>query len=203
MNDARLAMWPSRGGLLCGLAEWKGREDLCPELPANLAPAIAAIPRIDSAEALLGVARHAGRPVLFEAALDLIAAGWNVIERAPVPLDSIAEQAAHLARVEDVDFVRSLWTEILALRPMQRKALLLNLRYGSDTNIVSLLILGRIARFDEIAAALEMTRAELTALWRGLPMEDAQIAERFGVTRQQVINLRKAARDRLSRRLRR
>lgn len=202
-NDARLALWPSSRGPLCGLAEWKGREDLSEELPADLAPAIAAIPRDAAAEALLAVARQAGRPVLFEAALDLIAEAWNVIERAAVPLDSIAEQAAHPARIDDIDFVRSLWSEILVLRPMQRKALLMNLRCGSDTNVVSLLILGRIARFDEIAAALEMTRDELTALWKSLPMEDAQIAERFGITRQQVINLRKAARDRLSRRLRR
>ena len=86
---------------------------------------------------------------------------------------------------------------------MQRKALLLNLRYSGETNIVSLIVLAGIATFDEIAAVLEMSRPELMAVWRALPMEDAKIAERFGITRQQVINLRKAARDRLSRRLRR
>ena len=60
---------------------------------------------------------------------------------------------------------------------------------------------GRIARFDEIADALEMTRSELASIWRGLPIDDATIAKRFGITRQQVINLRKSARTRLSRRL--
>jgi len=35
-----------------------------------------------------------------------------------------------------------------------------------------------------------------------LPLEDAAIAERLGLTRQQVINLRKSARARLARRMR-
>jgi DNA-directed RNA polymerase specialized sigma subunit len=39
-------------------------------------------------------------------------------------------------------------------------------------------------------------------LWRRLPVSDLEIAERLGVTRQQVINLRQAARQRLARGLR-
>ena len=34
-----------------------------------------------------------------------------------------------------------------------------------------------------------------------LPLDDLRVAERFGITRQQVINLRKSARERLGRRL--
>jgi hypothetical protein len=41
----------------------------------------------------------------------------------------------------------------------------------------------------------------MAAVWNELPLEDAVIAERLGATRQQVINLRKCARARLSRRL--
>jgi hypothetical protein len=40
----------------------------------------------------------------------------------------------------------------------------------------------------------------LSALWDQLPLDDLSIAARLGVTRQQVINLRKAARARLARR---
>ena len=38
-------------------------------------------------------------------------------------------------------------------------------------------------------------------LWKILPLQDALIAQLLGATRQQVINLRKAACDRLRRRL--
>ena len=47
-----------------------------------------------------------------------------------------------------------------------------------------------------------MPAPELAALWPDLPLEDAAIAERLGLTRQQVINLRKSARARLGRRMR-
>jgi hypothetical protein len=38
-------------------------------------------------------------------------------------------------------------------------------------------------------------------LWESLPLEDTTIAGRFRLTRQQVINARKSARERLTRRL--
>ena len=39
-------------------------------------------------------------------------------------------------------------------------------------------------------------------LWNDLPLEDSAIAQLLGITRQQVINLRKTARERLARRMR-
>jgi hypothetical protein len=42
---------------------------------------------------------------------------------------------------------------------------------------------------------------EFANLWNELPLEDASIASLLGVTRQQVINLRKSARERLTRRM--
>jgi hypothetical protein len=51
-----------------------------------------------------------------------------------------------------------------------------------------------------IADALEIDAQQLARIWGELPLEDARIAESLGVTRQQVINLRKSARERLSRR---
>jgi hypothetical protein len=47
-----------------------------------------------------------------------------------------------------------------------------------------------------------MTADDLAGLWHELPLDDRRIAERLAVTRQQVINLRKAARARLARRAR-
>ena len=54
----------------------------------------------------------------------------------------------------------------------------------------------------EIAHALEMDAHELGRLWARLPLDDNAIAEQLGLTRQQVINLRKSARARLARRTR-
>ena len=42
---------------------------------------------------------------------------------------------------------------------------------------------------------------ELAGMWNSLPLDDRGIAERLGITRQQVINLRKSARARLARRM--
>jgi hypothetical protein len=80
-------------------------------------------------------------------------------------------------------------------------ALLLGLRDEHGSAIVSLLILLRIATFDELAAAVELSPEALTAIWDQLPLADMVIAGRLGLTRQQVINLRKSARERLGRRL--
>jgi CRP-like cAMP-binding protein len=63
-------------------------------------------------------------------------------------------------------------------------------------------VLTGTARFDDVATALGMTAEELSAIWNDLPLDDLRIAALLNVTRQQVINLRKSARDRLRRRLR-
>jgi DNA-directed RNA polymerase specialized sigma24 family protein len=200
-HDSRLAIWPGAAGLLCGLAAWQGCEAHVSEPPAMAT--LAAADRGDAASALEQIFRAAGGSVLFDDVVDVIAEAWSVVDLETAPLDGLSDASVAATRLEDLDFARALWVEIRELRPMQRKALLLNLRYGGETNIVSLLVLGGIARFDEIAEALEMSSAELASIWRRLPIDDSTLAARFGVTRQQIINLRKAARDRLNRRLRR
>jgi DNA-directed RNA polymerase specialized sigma24 family protein len=202
IHDSRLAIWPGAAGLLCGLAAWQGREDSISE-PPSMTATIAAAGRHDAAAALEQMVRAAGGPLLFDDAVDLFAEAWSVVDLETTPLDGLSDAPVASTRLEDFDFARSLWVEIRELRPMQRKALLLNLRYGGETNIVSLLVLGGIARFDDIAEALEMSGTELASIWRLLPIDDSTLALRFGVTRQQIVNLRKAARDRLNRRLRR
>ena len=201
-HDPRLAMWVTTGGLLCGLAEWRSRYDALAQLPPAVIERVSQLDPDDAAAALAEIFAATGRPVLLEPVVDGVAEAWGIVDYAPASLDQIGEGLLPTVQHGDVDFVRALWKEIRELRPMQRKALLLNLRFGGETNVISLLVLAKIARFDEIAEALELSRAELAALWRTLPMEDAAIAGRFGITRQQVINLRKSARERLWRRLR-
>ena len=95
-----------------------------------------------------------------------------------------------------------LWKEIRELPPRQAAALLLNLRDGQGRNAAILLPLTGIATLREMAAAVELPPEKLAALWGRLPLEDTALAGLLGVTRQQVINLRKSARERLARRMR-
>lgn len=94
------------------------------------------------------------------------------------------------------------WQEIAALPARQRAALLLNLRDPDGGAILHMLPSTGVVSNAGIAAALELSPEVLAALWNRLPMDDLSIASELGLTRQQVINLRKSARARLARRLR-
>jgi hypothetical protein len=94
----------------------------------------------------------------------------------------------------------ALWEEVRQLSAPQRLALLLNLRDAGGHGVIELIPATGAATFEELAESLNMTAAALAAVWPELPLEDARIAEMLGLTRQQVINLRKAARERLARR---
>jgi hypothetical protein len=84
----------------------------------------------------------------------------------------------------------------------QRAALLLNLKDAEGRGCIALFTVTNIATLRELAEALEMKAEILAELWNKLPLEDAKIAELLKLTRQQVINARKSARERLARRLR-
>ncbi len=99
-------------------------------------------------------------------------------------------------------FLQRVWNEVCQLPSAQCAALLLNLRDAQERGVLALIPLTDVAPFRQIAEALGMAAEDLTVLWKDLPLDDATIAERLGLERQQVINLRKAARARLARRLR-
>jgi hypothetical protein len=80
-------------------------------------------------------------------------------------------------------------------------ALLLNLRDQIGDSALRLLPSSGIATIRQIAGALEMQPEALAGLWRQLPIDDLQIAGMLSLTRQQIVNLRKSARDRLVRRM--
>jgi hypothetical protein len=96
--------------------------------------------------------------------------------------------------------LKKLWSEIVELPERQRAALLLNLKDSQGSGI-SLFQMTGVATILQIAEALSTTGEELARLWNELPLDDLAIASRLGITRQQVINLRKSARERLARRM--
>ncbi|HEX2272049.1 MAG TPA: hypothetical protein VHH35_21080 [Pyrinomonadaceae bacterium] len=98
--------------------------------------------------------------------------------------------------------LKILWREICQLPRRQRVALLLNFRDPHGQELISLLPYTRAATIEQIATALEFPLDQFLRLWNELPLEDLAIAGLLGGTRQQVINLRKCARERLDRRMR-
>ncbi|NOT61200.1 MAG: hypothetical protein HOP19_13355 [Acidobacteria bacterium] len=138
------------------------------------------------------------------------------IDEDPLP-EQKAEWSAFLVR---------LWREIEQLPPLQRIAYLLNFTAGEGA--LDIFWLNGVASIRRIGAALQLTEvhfarawddAALAAklspllresrnydekfafLWQHLPLNDQTIARMLDTERQKVINLRKAAGDRLARRL--
>ena len=160
-------------------------------------------------EQLLLLFAYLGQPIAFSSAVSLMAAALGCtnaqtsldsefgengpLERAVDPSQDTfasAEQRAHL---------RALWDAIHGLTPLHRAALLLNLRDPLGRGVLGLLPELGIASRPEIALAVAMPVAELEARWDDLPMDDAAIGERYGVTASRVIGLRRTARERLAR----
>jgi RNA polymerase sigma factor (sigma-70 family) len=116
----------------------------------------------------------------------------DAFEDPRIPLDQAVDNRLLVAR---------LWREIGQLPLKQRTALLLNLRDSEGASLLTLLPRIRIASIRDIAHVLELDPERLASIWGQLPLEDSVIADWLELTRQQVINLRKSARERLARRV--
>ncbi|HYI08825.1 MAG TPA: hypothetical protein VEK57_07115 [Thermoanaerobaculia bacterium] len=201
-NDPRLAVWDLPGGTVCGIAAWRDRTDVRDALRLDSATARALDDAGSPAEALLVLLRFARAPLTLDSVTSILAGLWDVAEAEAAADDEIEDHATGpVAKYETREELGMVWEEIRSLPVNQRAALLLNLRDSIGLNAVVLFPLTGVATFDEIAAAMEMSPETLAGLWPRLPLADLEIAETLGVSRQQVINLRKSARARLQRRL--
>jgi hypothetical protein len=214
-KSSRYALWQtSSGQQLCGLDEWRtsqpARRDY--EQLLDSVPPIASraatnwkdnISGTLIAQLLEHIFGHVRQPVELERVVEKVAE----LLRLPV----LAGAAMKGIRVDQAPSIESslvyrsalmqVWREIGLLPPRQRVALLLGVRDEDGAGVMSLVVVLRIATLDELARTLELTVEELAEIWDQLPWPDMTIAERLGLTRQQVINLRKSARERLGRRL--
>jgi len=200
-HDRRLALWTIAEHLAGGLSAWRGAQTARREawpMPESLAA------RADAdrpAEALVALFQAAGEPFLLRALLDTLAPLW--LRQLPqIRLAAPIDRPTPLDTVQWRSLLAALWSEIAQLRPLQRKALLLNLRDVESEHALDLFVAVGTASMEEIARALEMPPDQLAAVWNELPLDDLRIADMLALTRQQVINLRKSARERLTRRLR-
>lgn len=220
-HDGRFATWESpTSKRLCGLRSWNGQAESPPaatRLRAVNEPVATLVAAAggDAGHALrdawlvLALLRRAGGPVELDELTGVVAlllglqSTYDTGTRGEARLEHIPDpRASVLTELSDREYLQRLWNEVGLLPVRQRVALLLNLRDENGRGAVALLPLTGTADIRVIAEALDIPAREFAELWRALPLDDAQIAERLGVTRQQVINLRKSARARLARRLR-
>jgi hypothetical protein len=216
-RDRRFALWQTPDGLVCGQAGWRERS-ASREATEKLDEVTAEpdrwlrwtqkgqTPR-DAPTALVSAVLQAiGGPVEFDrlvAAIAALSPREMSEETRPAVLAAIPDEVSPPA---DVTYERRrsterLWGEVCLLPLRQRIALLLNLRDAHGAGLLWVFPLTGVASLRQIARALEMPDPELAEMWNRLPLDDRRIAERLGCTRQQVINLRSAARKRLGHRL--
>jgi hypothetical protein len=126
---------------------------------------------------------------------------WSSTEELDAALDAAdpAQPISHTLMYRQ--YLSRLWDEVCELPINQRIAILLNLRDDEGRSALPMLPPTGIATIRRIAEILNIPALELATLWPELPLDDARIAERLGLKRQQVINLRKSARERLGRRM--
>lgn len=223
-HDARFALWDGRGGAaVCGLAGQRpqgGGEGLSPAsaLASKLGDDFAAsrlggrdprrvsLPELVSA--LFDVARA---PVELDALVNAVAALTGLEEqgelsgRVTSPAGDAGDvrdtRASVVEESERRAYLARLWAEIGALPPRQRAALLLNLKDAAGNSQLELFVLTGVTTMREIGATLEVSPEEFARLWQELPLDDNAVGARLGLARQQIINLRKSARERLARRM--
>jgi len=168
----------------CGLTAWTGAMD---DVDAVAAQEFRSRPAVFARNAIPDFADR--QPV------------WSSTEELDAALDSADPRQPITQTLMHRQYLARLWTEVRALPVNQRVAILLNLRDEDGRSALPLLPLTGIATMRQIAETLDMPALELAALWKDLPLDDAGIALRLGLKRQQVINLRKSARERLGRRM--
>jgi len=202
-SDDRFFLTQIEERWLCGLRAHRQRASALPAATEECRACLSAtrLPREFSAFAILFF-RRLGAPVGLGEATAAFAVLLGV-SGPPQSLDSLAHEPAAAPEFpghpRTPAWVAQLWNEIRQLPVAQRTALLLNLRLPDGSAVELLEELG-VADVNSLAGTLEMPPAELAALRGRLPLDDLEIGARLGVTRQQVINLRSAARERLRRR---
>lgn len=200
-SDPRFGIWSHDAQTAGGCVAWHGQKPVSvdsDDLRGRLSSGSSV------AEALASIFQFVGAPVALPCLTGILAPGLAT------PLSLSDETVAQLPSVECVPWrelhsqrtARAAWREIQLLPFEQRLAVLLHLRDEWHATALRFFPIAGVATLRDIAAAMGIDERALAGLWRELPMPDSRIAERLGIPRQRVINLRSSARKRLARRLR-
>src|SRR5262245_10898976 len=215
------AVWQNESKkLIAGFAIWQGQKKLpSDERLKHLTNDEKLLAQIQSLKVskqadwggtLAAIFNYLGCPVEFDKLVGTLAALLQFKDQPIESIDQIEDAIGFEAsdgksdtawQVEKRIFLQRLWEEVRQLPLNQRTALLLNLKDPEGRGCIALFPAIGIATFRQLAEALEMSAEKLAEIWNELPLEDTKIAELLQLTRQQVINVRKSARERLARRL--
>jgi hypothetical protein len=215
------SLWHGENGrLMAGFVSWQGREDAATEDQLNhlsddetLVAGIILLKsgkKADWRGVLTAIFNNLGAPTEVGKLVGVLSGLMQVEGRTIESIDQIqatgelrisAGQPDVAWQTERRIFLQRLWEEVRQLPLNQRAALLLNLRDSEGRGCLALLPALGIATFRQLAETLEIGAEKLAELCNGVPLEDAKIAEMLQLTARQVINSRKSARQRLTRRL--
>ena len=219
IREQSFSMWKDGDGLWsCGLTAWTAQKSESTN---------AAQRALLDAHLMFGYGLPQPQGLDNKHLVELVTAIFNFVKcpirfddlvRTVVSLYGIDHRASRVERLGDADIpdsqtniveeverrilLRYIWTEIGKLPLRQRMALLLNLTDPLGRSVIALLPATGIASLREIAEVLGMSEEGLANIWYDLPLDDRTIGGYLGATRQQIINLRKTARERLARRSR-
>ena len=207
------ALWEDNAGhKLCGLTKWQDRVEskTTPRLQWLLAdPSVAARDafgrrywqQFDLATLVNGLFDWLGHPIELRDLVWIVAELLGISDR-PEAIDFVDESAADLegaaphSPVEELawkEYLVWLWQKLGELSPAQCASFLL-----SSSALRELEVQG-IASIRTLAPRFKMSAEHLAEIWQRLPLDDLGIAHELRCTRQQVINLRRVARDGLGR----
>ena len=195
------------GSWAAGLERWGpktplGEVDLRP-IAERLA-SMCSWPDIPLSEAVRTVLREAGGPLSLEQLVGILAALRGVSDQSE-SLDAEADSGEKrqvatpedgpLKQIEWREHLVWLWERLMELSLRQRTAFLLHMDDVREFDLHG------VATVPAIAGALEMDPVRFAHLWPEIPFDDHRIAALLGAARQQVINLRMVARDKIRRKL--
>ncbi len=198
-HDPHFALWRAAdGALIGGRSAWRSRQAFAAPPPDD---ALAGLPKDNVRQMLARMFELSNAPLELNAVVHAAAVAWGIPLFQPDGshrIDAVADPEPRVdAALEHRGHIERVWAQIRDLPLRQRHALLLNLK----DDAITLFLTTGAASLRDIATSLELPVEEFAALWNDLPLPDNTIAARLGCTRQQVINLRVAARKRLAHRL--
>jgi RNA polymerase sigma factor (sigma-70 family) len=215
-------IWEKDGYWFCGLASWynnipsEEHLDAIEKLQNNIYKYLyentqgTSIEKLHPADLLTLIFKFIKAPILIDDLVNILASAWGVKDHQAISYDINFNNGINVTNDQSVyinselelrSYLKYLWEEITQLPQRQRVALLLNLKSNSGQDIITLFPATQTASIQQIAQILEIKIERFVEIWGNLPMEDSEIADLLGVTRQQVINLRKCARQRLQRKM--
>ena len=186
-ESAQYTMWiDASGATACGWFRWKGR----PAVEFSGCHLVMT-PSESLESAVVAILEDAAGPVELDNLAGYVAAAWGMRD---IRLDTA--EMADAAFSNHVTLER-FWAALADLPSPQPSLLLFHMRDDRGGSILPLLPAYGVAGLSRIAEALEIPVEELLELWNRLPLSDAEIGLRLGLTRWQVIASRSHARQSL------